>query len=152
MSEHDEGSDRAALRRIVEQYARSVDRREPHVVAALFLPDGRLEIYEGDPDRVAPVRVRAGRDEIATALRGLERYDVTTHFLGQQMIEIDGDHASGETYCIAHHVSGTDDGGRHDHVLSIRYLDDFQREADGWFLGRRRLVVDWSDERTLGTA
>ncbi len=140
--------ERAALRRVVEEYARGVDRREPEAVAELFCEDGRLEIYEGDPDRTEPVRVRAGRPEIATALRGLEKYEVTTHFLGQQSIELDGERATGETYCIAHHLY-SDDSGRHDHVLSIRYLDDFRREEERWLLERRRLVIDWSDERTL---
>ena len=144
-----ETADRAALRRIVDEYARGVDRRRPDEVAALFAVDGRLEIYDGDPEHVEPTRVRNGREEIAAALTGLERYDVTTHFLGQHMVELDGDRATGETYCLAHHLSTTDDGGTHDRVLSIRYLDDFEREGDGWVLRRRRLAVDWSDERTI---
>jgi hypothetical protein len=140
--------DRAALRRVVEDYARGVDRRESQAVAELFITDGRLEIYEGDPERTDPVRVRAGRAEIAAALAGLAKYEVTTHFLGQQSIELDGSRATGETYCIAHHIYSAD-GARRDHVLSIRYLDDFRREGGKWLLARRRLVIDWSDERTL---
>jgi hypothetical protein len=148
----DAESDRAALRSIVDEYARGVDRRRPEAVAALFAVDGRLEIYEGDPQQAEPARVRNGREEIAAALKGLERYEVTTHLLGQHMVELSGDRATGETYCIAHHISTTEDGGRHDRVLSIRYLDDFERDGDGWVIRRRRLATDWSDERTLGTA
>jgi len=148
LSETDDLVDRAALCRVVEQYARGVDRREPHAVAALFCEDGRLEIYEGDPGQAEPARVRNGRDEIATALQGLEKYEATTHFLGQQSIELAGDRATGETYCIAHHIY-TAEGTRHDHVLSIRYLDDFRREGAEWLLERRRLAIDWSDERKL---
>ena len=151
VSAADELEDRAALRRVVEEYARGVDRREPHAVAELFVSDGRLEIYEGDPERTEPVRVRAGRTEIATALEGLAKYEVTTHFLGQHSIELDGPRATGETYCIAHHIYSAD-GARRDHVLSIRYLDDFRREEGTWRLERRRLVIDWSDERTLTSA
>jgi len=149
VSDVDDLVDRAALRRIAEQYAQGVDRRDPHAVAALFAPDGRLEIYNGDPDHVEPDRVRSGREEIATALARLERYEVTTHFLGQTTIVLDADRATGETYCIAHHISTGDDGVRHDHVLSIRYLDDFTRVSGSWLLARRRLAVDWSDERKL---
>jgi hypothetical protein len=140
--------DLVALRRVVDEYARGVDRREPDAVAALFRDNGRLEIYEGDPDRVEPVRVRTGGEEIATALAGLDKYDVTTHFLGQQRVDLDGDRATSETYCIAHHIYEVD-GQRHDHVLSIRYLDDFRRDASGWLIERRRLAIDWSDERRL---
>ena len=148
MTEVDDLVAREALRRVVERYAQGVDRRDPHAVAALFTEDGALEIYDGDPDTIEPQRVRRGREEIATALERLDRYEVTTHFLGQQSVDLDGDRARGETYCLAHHLY-TADGVRRDHVLSIRYLDDFRREDSEWLIARRRLAIDWSDERTV---
>ena len=145
-------ADRAAIRRLVEGYAHGCDRREPESVAALFTEDGRLEIYEeGDPDLARSARVRTGREEIAAALTRLSRYDVTTHLLGQHTVELDGDRATGETYCMAHHLSHVD-GARHDHVLSIRYLDGYRRTPDGWLIELRKLAVDWSDEREVGAA
>ena len=148
-------ADRAALRQLSEAYAHGVDRREPREVADLFCEDGTLAIYEGDPDRVEPARVRVGRDEIATALEGLSRYSVTTHFIGQHTVGLgvggDHDRATGETYCIAHHISEVD-GRQHDHVLSIRYLDRYVRTGTEWQFEERRLVIDWTDERTLGEA
>ena len=81
-----EVGDRLALGRLVKAYAHHVDRREPDAVAALFCDDGVLAIYEGDPDVVSPDRVRTGREEIAAALAGMTKYEVTTHFLGQQMV------------------------------------------------------------------
>jgi uncharacterized protein (TIGR02246 family) len=143
-------TDRVALRDLVDAYARGVDRREPEAVAALFTEDGRLAIYEGDPNTVEPARVRNGRHEIATALAGLSRYAVTTHFLGQQRVDLCSDSATGETYCIAHHLTDAD-GRRHDHVLSIRYLDRYVRTADGWRIEERRLAIDWTDERDLSS-
>jgi len=125
-----------------------VDRREPDAVAALFCEDGVLAIYEGDPDVVAPDRVRTGRAEIATALAGMSRYEVTTHFLGQQMVDVDGDAATGETYCMAHHISEVD-GARRDKVMAIRYLDRYRRVGGEWKIEERRLAVDWTDDREL---
>lgn len=144
----DELADRVALRDLVEAYAHGVDRREPDAVAALFCEDGVLAIYEGDPDRVEPDRVRTSRREIADALTGLSRYAATTHFLGQQSVQLDGDVASGETYCMAHHISDTD-GERRDKILSIRYLDRYRRVDSRWHFEERRLVIDWADERVL---
>jgi ketosteroid isomerase-like protein len=144
----DELADRVALRELVEAYAHNVDRLDPEAVAALFSPDGVLKIYEGDPATVEPDRVRTGQREIATALAGLSRYEVTTHFLGQQSVQIDGDMATGETYCMAHHITATD-GERLDKVLSIRYLDRFRRIDARWRIEERVLVVDWRDERVL---
>jgi uncharacterized protein (TIGR02246 family) len=144
----DELSDRVALRELVEAYAHNVDRLDPEAVAALFCDDGVLAIYEGDPDVVEPDRVRTGHREIADALAGLSRYAVTTHFLGQHSVRLTGDTATGETYCMAHHITDAD-GERRDKVLSIRYLDRFRRVDDRWRIEERRLAVDWSDERVL---
>ncbi len=147
----DELRDRVAIRELVEAYAHGVDRLDPESVAALFCEDGVLEIYEGDPDRVQPDRVRTGRREIADALAGLSRYAVTTHFLGQHSVQLDGDVATGETYCMAHHITDAD-GERRDKVLSIRYLDHFRRLDAQWRIELRRLAVDWSDHRVLPPA
>jgi ketosteroid isomerase-like protein len=144
----DELRDRIALRELVEAYAHNVDRLDPDAVAALFCEDGVLAIYEGNPDRVEPQRVRSGRREIADALAGLSRYAVTTHFLGQQSVQLDGDVATGETYCMAHHITDVD-GERRDKVLSIRYLDRFRRVDARWRIDERVLIVDWADERVL---
>jgi ketosteroid isomerase-like protein len=144
----DEPADRAALRQLVEAYAHGVDRREPEAVAALFCEDGVLAIYEGDPDHVRPARVRNGRREIADALTGLSRYAVTTHFLGQQSVQLHGATATGETYCMAHHITDAD-GARRDKVMSIRYLDRFRRVGTDWRIEERRLAIDWTDDRLL---
>ena len=141
-------SDHDSLRALVAAYAHSADRREPEAVAALFTDDGVLAIYEGDPDRVAPARERRGRVEIATAIAKLARYEVTTHFLGQQTFVVSGDAAIGESYCIAHHLADVG-GRRHDHVLSIRYLDRCCKIDGAWCFAERRLVIDWTDERTI---
>ena len=144
----DEVADRLALGRLVKAYAHGVDRRQPEAVAALFCEDGVLAIYNGDPDHVEADRVRRGRQEIAQALTSMSKYEVTTHFLGQQTVTIEGDVATGETYCMAHHI--TDDGGRRtDKVMSIRYLDRYRRVGADWKIEERRLAIDWTDDREL---
>ena len=143
-----EVSDRLALGRLVKAYAHHVDRREPEAVAALFCDGGVLAIHAGDPEVVPPDRVRTGREEIVAAIAGMTKYEVTTHFLGQQMVDVDGDTATGETYCMAHHIS-TVDGSRRDKVMSIRYLDRYRRVDGLWQIEERRLAIDWTDDREL---
>jgi ketosteroid isomerase-like protein len=149
--------DHEALRRLVAAYARAVDRREFAALAALFTEDGLLAIHDPDPRSAdgasdTPVRERRGRDEIEKVIiASLARYDVTSHVLGQHTADVDGDRATGETYCMAHHLTTTD-GGRHDHVLAIRYLDRFRKIDGVWLFEARRVVVDWTDERELPAA
>jgi len=73
-------------------------------------------------------------------------YDATTYLNGQSAIAVDGDAASAESYCLAHHLT-QEEGERVLIVLAIRYLDTFRRTGGGWRIARRDLVFDWTDRR-----
>jgi hypothetical protein len=52
------------------------------------------------------------REALAPVFADLNQYDATTHFVGQSTIfTLNGDRATGEAYCLAHHV--TVDGESH---------------------------------------
>jgi hypothetical protein len=88
-----------------------------------------------------------GRESLAPVFDNLNTYDVTTHFNGQSTVVLDGDRATGESYCIAHHLRQVD-GQRTLMIASIRYLDEFAKQADGsWLFAERRLMVDWTETR-----
>jgi hypothetical protein len=58
------------------------------------------------------------------------------------------DQATGEAYCLAHHVS-ISGGERRLMVASLRYLDTFLKVDENWLFAERRLYIDWMDERVL---
>ena len=126
-------ADRDELHDLVAAYARGLDRRHFEDVAGLFTDDGQLT-HRG--------RTTVGPADLAQAFRVLERYDLTTHFLGQQTLTVDGDHATGEVYCLAHHLSAEDN-----YVMSIRYQDAYAHTPAGWRFASRELVVDWEEHR-----
>lgn len=143
--------DRLELRDLVDRYATTVDRGRPDETATLFTEDGQLRIFErGKPD---PVRERVGRRAIADAMKGLGRYDVTLHVIGNHTAVIDGDTATGETYCLAHHVrdvEGPDDTTvPYDYVMHIRYLDRYRRTGEGWRIELRELQVELTEDRPV---
>jgi hypothetical protein len=139
---------RVALRLLVDTYARHVDRRDTDAVAALFSAQGRLVAHFYSSADGSPT-VRTGRAEIAAALvAGLERYLGTTHVVGGQVLDIEGERASGETVCLAHHVYERDDGRRL-LVMAVRYQDEFVREAGTWRFAERQLRLDWRDDRPM---
>jgi uncharacterized protein (TIGR02246 family) len=140
--------DRLALRQVVEAYARGADRRDGAGMAALFTDNGRLASYDGEPGAAPPLFDRRGREAIGKAMAGLNRYEVTTHLLGQQSVTIDGDRATGETYCLAHHISERD-GRKENRVMSIRYQDVFVRLDGHWLMEERVLAVDWIETRLV---
>ena len=139
-------ADRLAIRELVDAWARHADRREPERQAALFAEDGRVTVYMGEPETTEPVQVLTGRAEMVAAFEALRTYEATTHFNGQHTVTLDGDRATGETYCLAYHL-WTSDGQRTLMIMSIRYLDAFVRRDGRWLFAERRLITDWTDRR-----
>lgn len=88
---------------------------------------------------------------LAPVFDDLNAYLVTMHFNGQSTTVLKGDHASGVTYCLAHHlkVDGTNRSMMSMMVAAIRYLDSFVKEDRAWFFSQRKLMVDWTETRAL---
>jgi ketosteroid isomerase-like protein len=142
----DELGDRIAIRELIDAYAHCADRRDAAGQMALFTPTARFVVFV-DPSSAEPTQELTSRDELAPVFDNLNNYQTTTHFNGQSTIEVAGKHATGETYCLAHHLS-TVDGERTMMVASIRYLDTFAKQPDGgWLFAERRLLVDWTETR-----
>lgn len=146
----DELADRLEIRTVVDRYARAADRVDGAAAAALFTPDGALRIFERGTEE--PVRERIGRDAIATAFAGLSRYDVTLHVVANHLVDLAGDTATGETYCLAHHVRTVGEGDAahlSDYMMAIRYLDSYVRTDEGWRIAQRHLQLEFTEERPV---
>ena len=143
-----EAADRLAIRELVEAYARCADRRDAKNQLALFTADAHFVVYMNAKDPT-PSQEFHTRDELAPVFADLNKYDATTHFVGQSTIfTLTADRATGETYCLAHHV--TVNGGKRRLMLaSLRYLDTFAKTEGAWLFAERRLYVDWLEERAL---
>jgi hypothetical protein len=140
-------TDLLGLRSLVDRYATWTDARVGAAVAGLFEPDGRLVLHRDGEHAPASSEV-VGRDAIEAAVTSLDRFVATTHFMGQHLVDVDGDDATGVAYCLAHHV-GYDGEPSRNRVDSIRYLDRYRRHPDGWRFVVRRLCFDWSELRTV---
>jgi hypothetical protein len=115
---------------------------------SLFTEDAHFIVYMNAKDP-KPSQELHSREALVPVFAELNKYDATTHFVGQSTIfTLAGDRASGEAYCLAHHVS-VDGGNRRLTVASLRYLDTFLKIDGAWLFAERRLYVDWLDERPL---
>ena len=86
---------------------------------------------------------------LAPVFAELNKYDATTHFVGQSTIfTLTADQATGEAYCLAHHVTVNGEKRRL-MVASLRYYDTFVKTDGTWLFAERQLYVDWVDERAL---
>ncbi len=141
--------DRRELYDLALKYARAADRRDYELFESIFTADIRIARYS-DPNP-GPGELVFEMTGLETTLKGmarLESYEVTTHLVANQLALVDGDRASGETYCLAHHIS-TRDGVRQNYTMAIRYQDRFVRRAGAWKFEERVLLVDWERHQPL---
>ena len=143
-----EAADRLAIRELVEAYAHCADRRDAKGQMSLFTEDTHFVVYMNAKDATPSMELHS-REALAPVFSDLNKYDATTHFIGQSTIfTLTTDRASGETYCLAHHV--TVDGDKRRLMLaSLRYLDTFVKVDGQWLFAERQLYVDWLEERGM---
>jgi hypothetical protein len=142
-------ADQLAIRELVDAYAYCADRRDATGQMALFTEDTDFLVYM-DSRSPSPTQHLRGRTALAPVFDELNTYLTTMHFNGQSTAVLDGDRASGVTYCLAHHVK-VEGSVRSLMVAAIRYLDSFVKQDGSWFFSQRKLMVDWTETRSLGT-
>ena len=143
-----EAADRLTIRELIEAYAHCADRRDAKGQMSLFTPDTHFVVFMNAKDPTPSQELRS-REALAPVFAELNKYDATTHFVGQSTIfTLTSDRATGEAYCLAHHV--TLEGGKRRLMLaSLRYRDTFVKLDGAWLFSERVLYVDWLEERAL---
>lgn len=127
-------ADRLAIMDLLARYARGIDRCDLAVLEAVWWPGATADYGDGPGDALDWSR------QVVVALRGMRR---TQHFLGNMIIDLDGEAADAETYCRAwHEVDGPD--GPLEMEVGGRYLDRMDKRGGEWRIARRRYVHDWN--------
>jgi ketosteroid isomerase-like protein len=140
-----EQADRLAIRELVDAYAHCADRRDADGQKSLFTEDTHFVVYM-DGQGSEPTQVLDGREALTPVFDALNRYWATMHFNGQSTITLDGDRATGESYCIAHHLFN-ESGERKLMVAWLRYDDAFVKIDGAWLFAERNLYVEWTETR-----
>jgi hypothetical protein len=130
----------AQLRDLSVRYASAADRRNPDQFTELFAPDATLIVMSG-----GDAHEMSGSTELRTIAERLGRYDRTFHLLGQSSYGVDHSQATGEIYCVAHHLKA----GMNT-VMYIRYEDSYEQNTKGqWLISSRKVVVEWSEDHAV---
>ncbi len=126
--------DEAEIRNVHLRYCRAVDRMDWDAVRACYHPDATDDHggYSGGIDGFI--------DWIAA---GLPRFAMTSHFTGNQLIEVTGDSAWAEHYAIAtHRLPASDDAPAKDLIAMVRYIDRMERRDGRWRIATRVVISD----------
>lgn len=134
MSDLERLADRLAIQDVLCRYARGIDRCDEKVLRGVWWPGAEVDYGSGYSD--------AG-DWSTAVVASLGTMRRTQHFLGNMLIEIDGDGATAETYCRAYHeVDGAD--APQEMEVGGRYLDRLEKRGGEWRIANRRYVHDWN--------
>jgi len=139
--------ERDTIRRVVERYARGMDRAYETDARAAYWEDGHDNhgVYDGN-----------AQEFVTWALPAAKEYSGHQHVLGQSVIAVDGDRASAETYFV--HYAEQEGRAPSPNVVTAlagRYVDYLERRGGEWKIADRVVAIDWStvwrsDERFPG--
>src|ERR1700722_4049857 len=120
------------IRGVIARFARGADRYDLDLIRSCYHPDATDAHghYNGDVEGFV-----AYTSQFVTKLAAM------THFLGQSIVEVDGDSAWAETYCLCLIRFVADDGEMpKDQVANIRYVDLFECRDGDWRIAHRKVV------------
>ena len=137
--------DRIAIRELIDQYTYCADTRDAQGQMALFTADTNFEVFM-DSKSSTRTQVINNRQDLFPVFNNLNTYLATMHFNGQNTIKLDGDKASGVTYCRAYHLN-IQDGVQKLMIAGIRYYDIMVKQDGKWLFAERKLKVSWIENR-----
>lgn len=140
-------ADLVQLRRLVDRYGMAVDQRDVAGLVSLFADGGELLVrWRGSNETVEFTGARLG-----ALMAVVAPYEVTLHTVTNHVADVDGDVATGRTYCTAHHLR-TDQRGPSTMTLHVAYDDEYVRTYDGWRFSTRRCELLWKSVGPLRPA
>src|ERR1700743_850813 len=139
--------DRIAIRQLIDAYTYCADTRDIQGHMALFTLDTNFEVYM-DEKNPTPTQVITGRENLYPVFNDLHQYFSTMHFNGQSTVRLDGDRATGMTYCRAYHLSVKNETQTL-MIAGIRYYDTMVKQDGAWLFAERKLKVCWVENRNL---
>ncbi len=119
---------------VIYRYARGIDRLDFDLVRSCYHPDA----YDDHGSFAGNVE-----EFITAAASFLARWTATQHFMGNMLIEIDGDRARAETYAVAYHRREDSNGDGKDDIMGIRYVDRFEKRNNEWRIAHRVVASEW---------
>ena len=127
--------DKQEIHEVLMRYCRGIDRCDAELLYSVYHPDATDDhgLFKGK-----------AVDFVPWALKSLGRDEGTSHYIANELIEVEGDVAHCESYFFAVHRRQNKDGTQSDLIFAGRYVDRFERRAGLWKIAHRQVVFDRS--------
>ena len=132
-------ADKQEIAEQIYRYCRGLDRLDEPTLLSVYHPDATEDRGEGVFVGAAADMARLAIGQLRTA------YAASQHFIGNVLIELQGDLAFAESYFQAYHRYADREGApATELIMAGRYLDRFERGQGVWKIAHRKMVNDWS--------
>jgi ketosteroid isomerase-like protein len=127
--------DKQEIHEVLMRYCRGIDRCDAELLHGVYHPDATDDhgLFKGK-----------AADFVPWALKSLGRDEGTSHYIANELIEVEGDVANCESYFFAVHRRQNRDGTKSDLIFAGRYVDRFERRKGLWKIAHRQVVFDRS--------
>jgi ketosteroid isomerase-like protein len=143
--------DRLDIEQVWSRYALALDTADPEAYSSLFTPDAYLEV-DGTPFKghqaieklIRDIRQKLNIDSQPADSRG-RRFGPIRHIASDLVVNLQGDHATSESYWTEIMTSGKNPQGvgNPPSVLKMgRYEDELIRKNGKWLFSRRIITGD----------
>ncbi|MFF3380385.1 nuclear transport factor 2 family protein [Streptomyces sp. NPDC002680] len=137
---------KSELKQLVDTFANLGDERRIKDQMALFVPDTKVQVYMGE-ELVFDI---SGVEELEKTFSGfIANVKSLFHMNGQQVVDVDGDSATGIAYCQVKLVA-EEDGKEFITDSSVRYTDEYVLRDGRWLFKTRISHFTINDKRPFG--
>lgn len=137
--------DRISIRELIDRVSILGDQREVKQQVQLFSEDAISETYSGN---TVLLKLK-GRKEMELAFTNfLQNFETVYHLNGQQTVTINGDHATGTSYCQVTLI-GNENSKKMKTTIGVLYHDDYIRINNRWLIAKRIGNFNWQEKREI---
>lgn len=138
--------DRIAIKNLVDTFSVLADVKNIQTQVLLFTEDATVtSIVKGQQ----PMTL-SGRKQLFDAFTAyLNLFETLYHLNGQQTVTLNGDKASGTSYCLVTLI-GMENGKRMSTTSGVYYHDEYVKQNGHWLIAKRTSNFAWQEKREFG--
>lgn len=137
--------DRVAIKNLADTFSVLADVKNVDAQLLLFTENATVEsMREGQPGSAF-----TGRKQIGEAFSGfLALFETVYHINGQQTVTLNGNNASGISYCTVVLI-GNENGKKMKTTMGVIYHDEYVRERGKWLINKRQSNFTWTEKMEM---